>query len=149
MPCGRGLRWQSSSQRAVAATRASARAISQGVDLLVVGAGPAGLAAALTAKRLGISVELLEQASIAESIRRFSRHKLVLDAEAEADEELPLWIGDAPKEQLLKRWLLSVRTARLGIRERVRLVRLEARAPAGCLANARASRQALGSRRDG
>lgn len=120
----------------VAAARGSERAISRGVDLLVVGAGPAGLAAALRAKQLGISVELLEQASVAESIRRFSRNKLVLDAEAEADERLPLWIGNAPKEQLLKRWLRSIRMARLGIRERVRLQRLEARAPAGFLAHA-------------
>jgi thioredoxin reductase/NAD-dependent dihydropyrimidine dehydrogenase PreA subunit len=115
------------------------RPASPGVDLLVVGAGPAGLAAALTAKQLGISVEVLEQASVAESIQRFSRHKLVLDAGDagdEGDEGLPLWIGNAPKEQLLKRWLQRVRTLRLRIRERVRFVRLETGAPAGFLVHA-------------
>jgi thioredoxin reductase/NAD-dependent dihydropyrimidine dehydrogenase PreA subunit len=111
----------------VAAARAAGGVASDAVDLLIVGAGPAGLAAALTAQALGISFELIEEASVAESIQRFSRHKLVLDGEAGCDEVLPLWIGDGPKEQLLKSWLRTVRTSRLPIRERVRLTGLEDR----------------------
>jgi thioredoxin reductase/NAD-dependent dihydropyrimidine dehydrogenase PreA subunit len=120
----------------VAAARTFGAKTVQAVDLLIVGAGPAGLAAALTAKQLGISVELIEQASVAESIQRFSRHKLVLDGEPHSDEVLPLWIGDAPKEQLLKRWLRTLRTQRLQVRERVRLARLEHRPLGGFIAHA-------------
>ena len=43
------------------------------VDVLVVGAGPVGLAAALWAKRLGLSHLLLEKGTVAETIRRFPR----------------------------------------------------------------------------
>jgi thioredoxin reductase (NADPH) len=122
----------------VAVTRSAGATTADVVDLLIVGAGPAGLAAALTAKALGISFELIEEASVAESIQRFSRHKLVLDGEADSDEVLPLWIGDGPKEQLLKSWLRTVRTSRLPIRERVRLTGLADRELGGFFAYAEA-----------
>ncbi|WP_038047066.1 YpdA family putative bacillithiol disulfide reductase [Thermus caliditerrae] len=43
------------------------------VDVLVVGAGPVGLAAALEAKRLGLSHLVLERGAVAETIYRFPR----------------------------------------------------------------------------
>ncbi len=45
----------------------------------MIGAGPAGLSAGLTARSLGLEVMVLEQARLAESIRAFPRGKLVLD----------------------------------------------------------------------
>jgi thioredoxin reductase/NAD-dependent dihydropyrimidine dehydrogenase PreA subunit len=96
-------------------------------DLAVVGAGPAGLSAGLEAKRLGLSVLIIEQATLAESIRRFSRHKLVLDADSEADdrEGLPLYVGETHKEELLWRWQRSVRQAHLDVREDERVTAVE------------------------
>jgi thioredoxin reductase/ferredoxin len=111
---------------AVAETIAARRAARSGrpelLDLIVVGAGPAGLAAALTAKARGLGVLVLEQASVAESIRRFSRGKLVLDTPAQDEAELPLFVADAPKEELLSRWLRSVRRAKLEVCEDARVV---------------------------
>lgn len=113
--------------------RSDARREGRAVDLLVIGAGPAGLSAGLTARALGLSVLLLDQAGVAASIRAFSRQKLVLDAAAADDEGLPLWLGDAPKEELLERWQRAVRLARLDVREGVRASAVErstdARAP--------------------
>ncbi|WP_022798715.1 YpdA family putative bacillithiol disulfide reductase [Thermus islandicus] len=43
------------------------------VDVLVVGAGPVGLAAALFAKRLGLSHLVLERGTVAETLYRFPR----------------------------------------------------------------------------
>jgi thioredoxin reductase/NAD-dependent dihydropyrimidine dehydrogenase PreA subunit len=94
-------------------------------DLVVVGAGPAGLSAGLAAKKRGLSVLVLEQASIAESIQRFSRDKLVLDAVPGDGVEVPLWIGDAKKEELLRRWQRTVRSSGLGVRENVRVVGID------------------------
>jgi thioredoxin reductase/NAD-dependent dihydropyrimidine dehydrogenase PreA subunit len=91
------------------------------VDLAIVGAGPAGLAAGLEAQDLGLRVVVLEQATIAESIRRFSRGKLVLDADADSEERLPLFVGETHKEELLARWLRSVRAAGLDVRENARV----------------------------
>ncbi|GAB5602122.1 YpdA family putative bacillithiol disulfide reductase [Thermus sp. FJN-A] len=51
------------------------------VDVLVVGAGPVGLAAALEAKRLGLSHLVLERGTVAETIRRFPR-QMVFFSEA-------------------------------------------------------------------
>jgi thioredoxin reductase/NAD-dependent dihydropyrimidine dehydrogenase PreA subunit len=96
------------------------------VDLVVIGAGPAGLAAALTARELGLAAIVLEQATLAESIRRFSRQKLVLDVGDEPGERLPLFVGDVQKEELVERWSYDVRRARLDLREGARAVDLEA-----------------------
>lgn len=98
------------------------------VDLVVVGAGPAGLAAGLEAKRRGVGVVVLEQASIAESIRRYSREKLVLDSQPSASDDLPLFIADSTKEELLRRWLREVRARGLDVREGARVVRIESSA---------------------
>ena len=94
-------------------------------DVVVVGAGPAGLSTALEAKRLGLRAVVLEQASIAESVRRFSRQKLVHGAESADAPRLPLFIGDATKEELLRRWLREVRTRCLDVRERTRVAGIE------------------------
>jgi len=75
------------------------------VSLAIVGAGPAGLAAAARAAQVGLSHVLLEAApTIADTVRRYPKGKLVM-AEPKA---LPLRtsLGFAPdtREQLLKRW---------------------------------------------
>ncbi|MFX5268105.1 NAD(P)-binding domain-containing protein, partial [Acinetobacter baumannii] len=43
------------------------------VDVLVVGAGPVGLAAGIEAKRQGLSHLILERGTVAETIYRFPR----------------------------------------------------------------------------
>jgi thioredoxin reductase/ferredoxin len=112
------------------------------IDLLIVGAGPAGLAAGLVAQRLGLSVLLLDQAGMAASIRRFSRQKLVLDAAALSDEKPALWLGDATKEELVERWQHAVRKARLAVREGTRV--LEVRRSSDALAYVVRAEQSAG-----
>jgi thioredoxin reductase len=94
------------------------------LDLAIVGAGPAGLAAALEAKARSVSYVVLEQASVAHSIRSFPRDKLVIDPGARS-ESARLWFGACSKEELLSRWLISVRRERLSIREGERVVAVE------------------------
>jgi thioredoxin reductase len=96
------------------------------LDLLIVGAGPAGLAAALEAHARGLRYVALEQATIADSIRSFPRGKLVIDP------DLPnasaLWLAEATKEELLARWTRTVREVKPAIREGCRVTRI---APGG------------------
>lgn len=106
----------------VTRARAAARYDAAALDVVIVGAGPAGLAAALTAQAAGLRSKVLEQGRLAESIQSFSRQKLVLDAPLAADEKLPLFIGDVHKEELVQRWQRSVRAARVSVQEGARVL---------------------------
>lgn len=88
-----------------------------GVDVLVVGAGPAGLSAALAAKERGLSCVVLEQATVAASIKSFPREKIVYDPPLDLPVEGELWLRQATKEELLLQWARIVRSRALDIRE--------------------------------
>ena len=91
------------------------------LDLLVVGAGPAGISAALRAGELGLSLEVIEQGNVAQSIRSFPRGKLVFDQPLELPVTGKLWLRESTKEELLSHWLRIVRQNRLPIREETRV----------------------------
>jgi thioredoxin reductase/Pyruvate/2-oxoacid:ferredoxin oxidoreductase delta subunit len=91
------------------------------VDLVVVGSGPAGLSAALRARERGLSCVVLEQGSIASSIRAFPRDKLVYDPPLDLPLEGALWLREATKEELLAQWTRIVRTRKVDVRERHRV----------------------------
>jgi thioredoxin reductase/NAD-dependent dihydropyrimidine dehydrogenase PreA subunit len=91
------------------------------VDLAVVGAGPAGLAAALRARELGLSCVVLEQSTIAATIRAFPRAKIVHDPPIDLPLEGALWLREATKEELVGQWTRIVRAHRLDVRERHRV----------------------------
>ncbi len=101
-------------------------------ELVIVGAGPAGISAALEAKRLGLRYVVLEQASAAESIRSFPRGKLVFDQPLGMPVVGDLWLRESTKEELLGKWLRIIRSQALAIREGVRVTGIE-RPAAGVL----------------
>jgi thioredoxin reductase len=98
------------------------------VDVAIVGAGPAGISAALEAKAKGLSSAVLEQGSVAESIRSFPRGKLVFDQPLGMPLVGELWLDECTKEELLGKWLRIVRRARLSIEEGTRVVSIERQA---------------------
>lgn len=91
---------------AVVRTLASrpARASGSMRDVIIVGAGPAGLAAALAAQEAGLRYMALEQETIGGSILHYPRRKIVLTSPF----ELPLWgkvkFTEVSKEDLLALW---------------------------------------------
>jgi thioredoxin reductase/polyferredoxin len=86
------------------------------LDLLIVGAGAAGLNAALAAQEVGMRAIVLEKGKIANTIENFPEGKWVY---AEPDETPPkgkLWLDGARKEDLVERWNAIVRQNRLDVR---------------------------------
>ncbi len=85
-------------------------------DLAIVGAGPAGLAAGLTAKANNLNYVILEQSDIGGSILHYPRAKIVMTSPV----ELPIWgklkLTDAKKETLLEVWQAIIDKAALDIR---------------------------------
>ena len=94
----------------------------EGVDLCVVGTGPAGISALLRAKELGLSAVGIEQGTVAQSIQNFPRGKLVFDQPLELPVAGKLWLRESTKEELLMQWTRVVRREGLQIRERARMV---------------------------
>ncbi len=73
-------------------------------DVVVVGSGPAGLSAGLTAHEAGISYLVLEQGSLSDTIHRYPRHKLLLAEPVHVPMYGSLWVADTSKESLLQVW---------------------------------------------
>lgn len=74
------------------------------LDVVIVGSGPAGLSAGLEAHRVGLSYVVLEQGSLADTVRRYPRHKLLFAEPLKVPLYGDLWVSDASKESLLQVW---------------------------------------------
>jgi thioredoxin reductase/Pyruvate/2-oxoacid:ferredoxin oxidoreductase delta subunit len=83
-------------------------------DVAVVGAGPAGLSAALACKELGLDYVLFEKGDIASTIRAYPKSKLVMAEPAHLPLYGQLWLQNSSKEQLIETWLSIV--ARTGLK---------------------------------
>lgn len=85
-------------------------------DVVIIGAGAAGLNAALQAKERGMHYVLLEKEQIANTIENFPEGKYVY---AEPDSQPPkgkLWLDGATKEDLTQRWNQIIKDNRLDVR---------------------------------
>ena len=104
----------------------------EGWDVIVAGAGAAGLNAALELQEAGLRVLVLEKNKIANTIENFPEGKWVY---AEPDTVPPkgkLWLDGARKEDLLARWHAIIRDHRLDVRTEEGVEGLTRR-PDGCL----------------
>lgn len=105
---------------------ASARVKRPGaLDVFIIGAGPAGLAASLAAKKLGLNYQTVEQESLGGAVFQYPRGKLVMTAPV----ELPL-IGkvhfrNTSKEELLRFWTSTCDKAALKINYKERVESIE------------------------
>jgi len=108
------------------AAKPDARSSDAGVyDLIVAGAGAAGLNAALAAKDKGLRTLVLEKGKLANTIENFPESKWVY---AEPDQTPPkgkLWLDGARKEDLIHRWHQIVRENALDVRTEEGLKSLE------------------------
>ena len=95
-------------------------------DVAIVGAGPAGLAAALAAKQHNLRYIVLEQNDIGGTILQYPRKKLVLTSPV----ELPLWgklkFNEISKEALLELWKDVIEKTKLHIRTGEKVLEIQA-----------------------
>jgi len=121
----------SQGRQAVEAIHARRRPGRGALDLLIVGAGPAGFAAALTATALKMRYALLEQEALGGCGFQYTRGKVVMTSPA----ELPLLgkvrFTNTSKEELLKFWQDAERRFDLHFNYRERVVSIAAQPDGG------------------
>ncbi|HET9253214.1 MAG TPA: NAD(P)-binding domain-containing protein [Candidatus Eisenbacteria bacterium] len=96
-----------------------------GPDIAIIGAGPAGLAAALACRERGISHVVLDQEGLGGSILHYPRRKLVLTAPVRLPVVGEMNFREVDKESLLAFWQDAVRRARIEIRAPRRVVAID------------------------
>lgn len=74
------------------------------VDVIIIGAGPAGLAAALGAMEKGLSYKVLEQDTLGGTVSHFPRGKVVMTAPAKLPIVGKVRFTEVSKEELLAFW---------------------------------------------
>lgn len=85
-------------------------------DVVVVGAGAAGLAVALRLKQLGRRVLVVEKREIVATFRDFPEGKRIYDEPKQRGNPSALDFGEASKEELVERWRRQVAEADLEVR---------------------------------
>lgn len=121
---GMGLIYNATTQ-ALQGMRAIVASLPDRVDgahqVVIVGAGPAGLAASLAAKEAGLDFVTVEQESIGGTVLHYPRHKIVMTRPV----ELPLYgrlhVTEVSKEALLGVWNDILAKTGLEIRTGVRV----------------------------
>lgn len=90
------------------------------LDILIIGAGPAGISASLTAKKHGLSSLTLEQDSLGGTVYTFPRSKIVMTSPM----DLPLYgkikLYETSKDELLQLWHQVISEQNLQIREQTK-----------------------------
>jgi thioredoxin reductase/NAD-dependent dihydropyrimidine dehydrogenase PreA subunit len=91
------------------------------IDVVIIGAGPAGISASLACKKYGLSSITLEQNSLGGTVYTFPRAKIVMTSPM----DLPLYgkvkLYDTSKEELLSLWEKVIREHELDIRENTKV----------------------------
>jgi thioredoxin reductase (NADPH) len=91
------------------------------LDVLIVGAGPAGLAASLAAKKMGLGYQTLEQDSLGGAVFQYPRGKLVMTAPVELPIVGKVHFRNTSKEELLGFWTRTCEGNGLQIRYQERV----------------------------
>jgi thioredoxin reductase (NADPH) len=95
------------------------------LDLVIVGAGPAGISAALAAKQKGLTYTVIEQDDLGGTVFKYPRGKVVMTAPAVLPIVGQVNFREVSKEKLLTFWKDIETREKLQIRYRERVERIE------------------------
>jgi putative YpdA family bacillithiol system oxidoreductase len=96
-------------------------------DVIIVGSGPAGLSAGLEALRAGLKYLVLEQGTLADTIARYPRRKVLFAEPLRIPLYGDLWVADTSKESLLRVWLDLIEKSGLAVRTGTQVQSVERR----------------------
>ncbi|NQW37395.1 MAG: NAD(P)-binding domain-containing protein [Flavobacteriales bacterium] len=91
------------------------------IDVIIVGAGPAGIAASLNAKKHGLSAITLEQDTLGGTVYTFPRAKVVMTAPMELPFYGKVKLHTTSKDELLSLWTKIIEEQQLDIRENTKV----------------------------
>ena len=94
-------------------------------DLAIVGAGPAGLSASLTAQQYGLRYITMEQGEIASTIRQYPRQKFLMAEPIQIPLYGTLYVGDGTKEALLAVWETIIANTGVRIRTNEKVIAVQ------------------------
>ncbi len=95
------------------------------LDLVIVGAGPAGIAASLSAKNKGLRFITIDQDSLGGTVSHFPRNKLVLTAPVNLPLVGKVEFRETTKEALLEFWQSIIQKTQLTIHFNERLENIQ------------------------
>ena len=109
----------------IAQTSATTRGGTELLDVLVVGAGPAGIAATLGAMEQGLSCVTIEQNALGGTVANFPRGKIVMTAPALLPKVGVVKFTETTKEKLIDFWSQVQIDHDMEIRYKERLIEIE------------------------
>ncbi len=94
-------------------------------DVIVVGSGPAGISAGLEAIHHGLRYLVVEQGTLADTISKYPRKKLLFAEPLRVPVYGQLWVSDASKEALLEVWQTVIEKTGLRVTPHTRVEAIE------------------------
>lgn len=94
-------------------------------DLIIVGAGPAGISASLTAKKHGLNFLILDQDSLGGTVFNFPRSKLVMTAPVNLPLHGKVKLFDTSKTELLDLWVSVLGKNNIQVKENTKVESIE------------------------
>ncbi|GAB4321357.1 MAG: hypothetical protein Kow00127_13780 [Bacteroidales bacterium] len=91
------------------------------VDLAIVGAGPAGVSGALTAKKHGIKSVILEQDTLGGTVYTFPRTKIIMTSPMDLPLVGKVKLYETKKSELLKIWQKAIAEHQIEVREQTKV----------------------------
>ena len=94
-------------------------------DLIIVGAGPAGISATLMATKLKLRFKTIEQDSLGGTVFNFPRSKIVMTSPMDLSLHGKVKLGETTKSELLDLWQTVLSKNKITINEQEKVERIE------------------------